>query len=180
MLREVLLTYSVYDLELGYVQGINNIAAILLYHIKDAEKTFWALVELMEYQELRMIYVGRLEFLQGHCLRIEQLIEEKLHDLSAHMLQIGIDIKIVLHGWLLSLMSKLIPLSDMHAVLNSFRREGWGFIYRLIMACLKTTRDCLLMTDDESEFIAALSEQNFQELGLDWQTVFKEAAKMTL
>lgn len=37
MLKEVLLTYSVYDTELGYVQGINLIAAILLYHIKSAE-----------------------------------------------------------------------------------------------------------------------------------------------
>jgi|688.fasta_scaffold675826_2 hypothetical protein len=47
MLREVLITYSVYDLQLGYVQGLNNIVASLLFHIKDAEKTFWALVELM-------------------------------------------------------------------------------------------------------------------------------------
>lgn len=50
MLKQVLLTYSVYDPELGYVQGINLIAAILLYHIKTAEETFWALVELMEQQ----------------------------------------------------------------------------------------------------------------------------------
>ena len=35
MLRVVLTTYSVYDVELGYVQGINNLAAILLYHIKN-------------------------------------------------------------------------------------------------------------------------------------------------
>lgn len=47
MLRTVLVTYSVYDIELGYVQGINNLAAILLYHIKNEELAFWALVELM-------------------------------------------------------------------------------------------------------------------------------------
>jgi hypothetical protein len=50
MLREVLISYSVYDIQLGYVQGLNMIAGVLLYHIKSAEKTFWALVEMMEYQ----------------------------------------------------------------------------------------------------------------------------------
>jgi hypothetical protein len=50
MLREVLTTYSVYDGELGYVQGVNLITAILLYHIKSPEETFWALVDLMEFR----------------------------------------------------------------------------------------------------------------------------------
>ena len=35
MLRDVLRAYSVYDIELGYVQGLNMIAGVLLYHIKN-------------------------------------------------------------------------------------------------------------------------------------------------
>ena len=57
MLNSVLVAYSVYDMEVGYIQGLNLIAGILLYHIKSEEQTFWALVELMEEQELRMIYL---------------------------------------------------------------------------------------------------------------------------
>jgi len=34
-------------MEMGYVQGVNMIAGVLLYHIKNAEQTFWALVEMM-------------------------------------------------------------------------------------------------------------------------------------
>jgi hypothetical protein len=47
MLRQVLIAYSIYDMEMGYVQGVNMIAGVLLYHIKNAEQTFWALVEMM-------------------------------------------------------------------------------------------------------------------------------------
>lgn len=50
MLKRVLTTYSVYDMEMGYVQGVNMIAGVLLYHIKEESLTFWALVEMMEYQ----------------------------------------------------------------------------------------------------------------------------------
>ena len=44
MLRKVLVAYSIYDVDLGYVQGLNMIAGVLLYHIKNPEQTFWALV----------------------------------------------------------------------------------------------------------------------------------------
>jgi hypothetical protein len=139
------------------VQGLNNIAAVLLFHIKDAEKAFWALVELMESHELRSIYLGRLENLEGHCLKAEELINNRLKDLSAHFTHIGIDIKIVLHGWLISLMSKLVPLPEMHRVLSGFRKDGWQFIYRLVLAILTTVRDCLLVTEDESDLISVFS-----------------------
>lgn len=36
MLREILLAYSVYDISIGYVQGLNMIAGALLYHIKNS------------------------------------------------------------------------------------------------------------------------------------------------
>ena len=44
MLKNVLIAYSVYDGDIGYVQGLNMIAGVLLYHIKNTEQTFWALV----------------------------------------------------------------------------------------------------------------------------------------
>jgi hypothetical protein len=48
MLLNILKTYSVYDLEVGYVQGMNMVVASLLYHIKKEEECFWAFVELMD------------------------------------------------------------------------------------------------------------------------------------
>lgn len=67
MLRKVLVAYSIYDMEMGYVQGVNMIAGVLLYHIKNESLTFWALVEMMEYQELRMVYLHGFEHLRAHC-----------------------------------------------------------------------------------------------------------------
>jgi hypothetical protein len=34
MLRNILKAYSIYDLKVGYVQGMNVVVAALLYHIK--------------------------------------------------------------------------------------------------------------------------------------------------
>jgi hypothetical protein len=54
----------------------------------------------------------------------------------------------------------------MHRVVSGFKRSGWSFNYGLVLAILVAVRDCLLVTEDESDLISALSEQNFQELGL--------------
>lgn len=172
MLREVLVAYSVYDLELGYVQGINNIAAVLLFHIKNAEQTFWALVELMEYQQLRMIYLGKLEYLEEHCKRIKKLVEERFADLYRHADRLGVDLSITLHGWVLSLMTKVVPLQDMHILLDSFRKHGWPFFYRFILCLFKTLNNCLLLCDDQADFLTILTENNVDQ-GLDWRSLLK-------
>ena len=85
MLGEVLQCFSVYDQAVGYVQGINLIAANLLYHIKSAPETFWALVELMETQELRLIYVGEMEQLAIHCANIDRLFQQEFASLYGLM-----------------------------------------------------------------------------------------------
>jgi hypothetical protein len=44
----MLRAYSVYDREVGYVQGLNLLGGVLLYHIHSPPQAFWALVDLME------------------------------------------------------------------------------------------------------------------------------------
>jgi hypothetical protein len=60
----VLVTYSVYDPQIGYVQGINMIAGVLLYHIKNTELAFWALADMMDDQELRQLYLEGFDALK--------------------------------------------------------------------------------------------------------------------
>ena len=48
--------YACYDYTLGYVQGMNYLAALLLIHIKDEVKAFWCFVNLLFRKNWRMIY----------------------------------------------------------------------------------------------------------------------------
>ena len=42
-LFNVLKAYANYDAEIGYIQGMNYIAALMLYYIDDEETVFWCL-----------------------------------------------------------------------------------------------------------------------------------------
>ena len=46
-LYNVLVAYANFDEEVGYVQGINYIAAILIFYVKDEEQAFWCLLQIM-------------------------------------------------------------------------------------------------------------------------------------
>ena len=46
-LYNVLVAYANFDEEVGYVQGINYIAALLIFYVKDEEQAFWCLLQIM-------------------------------------------------------------------------------------------------------------------------------------
>jgi hypothetical protein len=52
----VLQAYSCYDNEVGYVQGMNYLAGLLLIEIKDEVKVFWCLLSLLFKRNWRMIF----------------------------------------------------------------------------------------------------------------------------
>jgi hypothetical protein len=80
-----------------------------------------------------------------------------------------------LNGWLLSLMSTSIPMEQMHLVLDKFRRQGWGYIYKLIVTYLLYLKEFLLASRDEAEFLMFLSTQSSRQLGLEWAEMIESA-----
>ncbi|XP_008785780.1 TBC1 domain family member 15 [Phoenix dactylifera] len=48
VLRDILLTYSFYNFDLGYCQGMSDLLSPILYVMKDESESFWCFVALME------------------------------------------------------------------------------------------------------------------------------------
>jgi len=55
-----------YDTQLGYCQGMNFIAAAILWHANEVD-AFWIFVRMMEDYELRDNYLPKLPGLDKHC-----------------------------------------------------------------------------------------------------------------
>lgn len=136
------------------------IAGVLLYHLKNDYTTFWALVEMMENQELRMVYLHSFQHLRAHCENIEQVLMIKVNDLFLHMTELSVQPSCFLNGWLLSLMSTSIPMEYMHEVIDRFRKKGWQYIYQLIVTYLLFLKQLLLTCRDEAEFLMSLNTQS--------------------
>ncbi|XP_009363991.2 TBC1 domain family member 15 [Pyrus x bretschneideri] len=48
LLRDILLTYSFYNFDLGYCQGMSDLLSPILYVMEDESESFWCFVSLME------------------------------------------------------------------------------------------------------------------------------------
>ena len=62
MLFHVLAAYSVYNCEIGYCQGMSQIAALLLMYLNDEEDAFWGLSQLMVMNKYAMHGEIRYEY----------------------------------------------------------------------------------------------------------------------
>lgn len=49
LLRDILLTYSFYNFDLGYCQGMSDFLSPILYVVKDESESFWCFASLMEH-----------------------------------------------------------------------------------------------------------------------------------
>lgn len=47
-------------------------------------------------------------------------------------------------------MSTAIPMEHMHFVLDSFRKTGWNYIYKLVVTYLLYLKEFLLASRDEA------------------------------
>ena len=65
-LKTILKMYAVEDGEVGYVQGMNLVAAAILLHVKEPAPCFVVFREVMKYGKLRQLYMDDFA-----CLREE-------------------------------------------------------------------------------------------------------------
>jgi hypothetical protein len=61
IIRQVLRLYAVYDPEVGYVQGMNLVAAPIVMHMKEINASFVYFKEVMTYGKLRLFFVEDFE-----------------------------------------------------------------------------------------------------------------------
>lgn len=83
-LERVLKALSTFDPQLGYVQGMNYLAASFLFHCEE-HIAFWNVVALYEKLEFRDIYLPGFPGLSKHIQVFEFLLYSHLPFLSVHM-----------------------------------------------------------------------------------------------
>lgn len=84
ILTEVLMTYVMYDFDIGYVQGMSDLAGPILYLFRgDAVKTFWVFVEVMKlfrrnFESLQKTITFQLECLSRLVQHTDPIFAEYL------------------------------------------------------------------------------------------------------
>eukprot|EP00347_Sterkiella_histriomuscorum_P015391 403357196 len=156
-LMRVLIAYAHYEPQISYVQGMNFVAASLLYHAGEVA-SFWLLLALMDQYKLKEIYKQNLPGLKLHESAIQQLGQQYLSEVFEHLEKSDIQICYFSTEWIMSLFLSCIPLRINAVYLNEFFENKWTSFYKVAIALLQHLQKKILQLDEFPAIIGLIKQ----------------------
>jgi len=151
---KVLSNYSKYNKEVGYIQGMAFICALLLIYM-DEERTFFMLHTLIKKYELEGIYLPGLKDLKKKfyvLLKLEKRFIPKCYKI---LLKDEVYPRSYASEWFICLFSRNLDFKVLVRIFDTFLLEGFKVIYRFSLAFIKLKEEELIKREKgvDSTFI---------------------------
>ncbi|XP_058527128.1 TBC1 domain family member 12 isoform X1 [Ochotona princeps] len=159
VLHSILGAYTCYRPDVGYVQGMSFIAAVLILNLEEAD-AFIAFANLLNKPcQLAFFRVDHGMMLK-YFATFEVFFEENLSKLFLHFKSYSLTPDIYLIDWIFTLYSKSLPLDLACRVWDVFCRDGEEFLFRTGLGILRLYEDILLQMDfiHIAQFLTKLPE----------------------
>ncbi|KAM4031158.1 TBC1 domain family member 12 [Anomaloglossus baeobatrachus] len=146
LLHSVLGAYTCYRPDVGYVQGMSFIAAVLILNLEEAD-AFIAFANLLNKPcQLAFFRVDHSMMLK-YFAAFEVFFEENLPKLFLHFNSYSLTPDLYLIDWIFTLYSKSLPLDLACRVWDVFCRDGEEFLFRTALGILRLYEEILLQMD---------------------------------
>nr|XP_054931826.1 growth hormone-regulated TBC protein 1-like isoform X1 [Dermacentor andersoni] len=156
-LFNILVAYAHFNQGVGYCQGLNFIAGLLLLATEDEEATFWLLRALLE--RLLPDYYGR--HMTGLLTDIEvlaELVRQRMPQVHAHLAKHEVSWAIVTTKWFVCLFAEVLPIETVLRVWDSLFLEGSKVLFRVAITLVAQGQVQILAARGLGEIMAAFKE----------------------
>eukprot|EP01134_Creolimax_fragrantissima_P006793 CFRG6793T1 len=146
-LRNVLTAQAVNVASVGYCQGLNFLAALLLLVTNNEEKSFHILSVVVD-EKLAGYYTSSMDGLILDLKVLTAIIAERLPVLSAHFEANDVDLGPLITPWLISVFVLNAPFHTVLRIWDSFLAEGVKVLFRVCIAIFQMNEAGLLKMKD--------------------------------
>ncbi|RVE60202.1 hypothetical protein OJAV_G00178630 [Oryzias javanicus] len=146
VLHSILGAYTCYRPDVGYVQGMSFIAAVLILNLDTAD-AFIAFANLLNKPCQMAFFRVDHSLMLTYFAAFEVFFEENLPKLFAHFKKNNLTPDIYLIDWIFTLYSKSLPLDLACRVWDVFCRDGEEFLFRTALGVLRLYQDVLTCMD---------------------------------
>ncbi|XP_061823648.1 TBC1 domain family member 12-like isoform X2 [Nerophis lumbriciformis] len=159
LLHSVLGAYTCYRPDIGYVQGMSFIAAVLILNLEEAE-AFITFANLLNKPCQMAFFRVDHELMLKYFAVFEVFFEENLPRLFSHFQTNKLTPDLYLIDWIFTLYSKSLPLDVACRVWDVFCRDGEESLFRTGLGILRLFEDVLLQMDfiHIAQFLSRLPE----------------------
>ncbi|KAG8232615.1 hypothetical protein J437_LFUL012971 [Ladona fulva] len=176
-LFNILGAYSVYNLEIGYCQGMSQIAALLLMYLNE-EDAFWALSVLVADPRYGMhgFFIPGFPKLLRYQEHHDKIMAKFLPKLKKHLDKNGVDTGIYTLKWFFQCFLDRVPFTLTLRIWDVFLHEGERVLTGMAYTLLKLHRRSLMRIgmDEILHFLQVKLEQDF---GIDDDSVMTALEK---
>lgn len=160
-LKEVLLAYARRNVEVGYCQGMNLIAANLLLITPSAEDAFWILTSIIEHILPTGYYDHSLLASRADQRVLRQYVSNVLPKLSAHLMELGVELEALTFQWFLSVFTDCLSAEALFRVWDVVlcTHDGSTFLFQVALALLKLNEAQLLLCNTTSSVYTYINHQ---------------------
>ncbi|KAB5561896.1 hypothetical protein PHYPO_G00011780 [Pangasianodon hypophthalmus] len=159
VLHNVLGAYTCYRPDVGYVQGMSFIAAVLILNLEEAD-AFIAFANLLNKPCQMAFFRVDHDLMLKYFAAFEVFFEENLPKLFQHFHSNSLTPDFYLIDWIFTLYSKPLPLDVACRVWDLFCRDGEEALFRTALGILRLYQDVLLQMDfiHSAQFLSRLPQ----------------------
>uniref|UniRef100_A0A0V0J701 Rab-GAP TBC domain-containing protein n=1 Tax=Schistocephalus solidus TaxID=70667 RepID=A0A0V0J701_SCHSO len=167
-LFNILSAYSVYNSEVGYCQGMSDMAGMLLIYIADDEEAFWALAQLLNGPKHKMhsLFVrdfpGLTRFFKHH----EKVLQVLLPAVYKHFQEQDVETCTYALKWYMQCFLGRLPISLTLRVWDIFLLDGEKILVAMAYNILKMHHKQLLQMD-QAQIISFLQDDISKDFRFD-------------
>ncbi|KAK9452209.1 rab-GTPase-TBC domain-containing protein [Limtongia smithiae] len=159
MLGQVLRAFSLYDMQVGYCQGLAFLVGPLLMHM-DERNSFCVLVRLMEEYNLRTMFTAEMTGLHLRIYQFTFFMAKFAPCVSAHLERTGVH-SIFVTQWFLSFYAVTCPLTLLLRIYDVIFAEGaLETLIRVGVAIMLANEEKILNLTEEDEILQFLLGRN--------------------
>ncbi|XP_074614633.1 TBC1 domain family member 14-like [Acropora palmata] len=146
VLHSILGAYTCYRPDVGYVQGMSFLAAVLLLNMEPSDAFICFANLLNKPCQLAFFRIDH-PMMIAYFAAFEMFLEENVPALYQHFIQENFTPDMYLIDWTFTLFSKSLPLDTACRVWDVFCRDGEAFLFRAALGVLKFYQENLLEMD---------------------------------
>ncbi|KAI9300435.1 rab-GTPase-TBC domain-containing protein [Cunninghamella echinulata] len=163
-MQRILTSYSIYDVQVGYCQGLAFLVGPLLMTMPE-KQAFCVFVRLMETYEMRTMFTLNMEGLHLRLHQFQTLLSQLCPRLDAHLSQHSIHPAMYASQWYLTLFAYSLPIHLVMRIYDLVFAEGAvETITRVAIAIMQKNEDILLNIHDFEQLMMYLSSKKLYEV----------------
>ncbi|XP_044729147.1 growth hormone-regulated TBC protein 1-like [Chrysoperla carnea] len=179
-LFRILIAFSIHNKEIGYCQGMNYIAGLLLLVTKNEETSFWLFLVLIEHHLPPNYYSKSMHGLITDINTLERLVDAVDPRINQHFKSLDVTWPIVVTKWFVCLFVEVLPIETVLRIWDCLFAEGNKILFRVSLTLIRKNRDQLLACTDFPAIITCFRNMTRDKEVVNCQQFLKSMFKESL